>query len=132
MNNWVGVGRLVADPEVRATETNKIARYKLAVDRRFKKDGGQTADFIPCVTFGKSAEFAEKYFKKGMRVAVAGRIQTDSYQNKDGQTVYTTDIIVESQEFCESKKESTGEAPSVAADDFMSIPEDMDDELPFV
>ena len=131
MNYFLAIGRLTADPEVRATETTKIARYRLAIDRRFKKEGEQTADFVSCVVFGKGAEFAEKYLHKGMKIAIAGRVQTGSYQNKDGQTVYTTDVIVESQEFCESKKEPV-EINASATDDFMSIPDDMDDELPFV
>lgn len=98
-----------------------MARYTLAVDRSFKKDGEPSADFINCVAFGKSGEFAEKYFTKGMKVAVAGRIQTGSYTNKEGKKVFTTDIVIESQEFCESKK---------AKDDFVDVPDNVDD-LPF-
>ena len=108
MNKTILIGRLVKDPDVRYTQGGNqtcIARYTLAVDRRFKKDGEQAADFIPCVAFGKGGEFAEKYFKKGMRVAVTGRIQTGSYTNKDGQKIYTTDVIIEDQEFCESKQQ---------------------------
>lgn len=142
MNKVVLVGRLARDPEVRYSQgenSTAVARYSLAVDRRFKKDGEATADFIPCVVFGKSAEFAEKYFKKGMRVSVAGRIQTGSYQNKDGNTVYTTDVIVEEQEFAQGKNEnggsngqSTPAAPSGnAGDGFMNIPDGIDEELPF-
>ena len=101
MNKAVLVGRLTRDPEVRYSQgdnTTAVARYTVAVDRRFKRDGEPTADFIPCVVFGRSAEFAEKYFRQGMRVSVSGRIQTGSYTNKDGMKVYTTEVIVEEQE----------------------------------
>lgn len=135
MNKVILIGRLVKDPDVRYTQGGNqtcIARYTLAVDRRFKKDGEQAADFIPCVAFGKGGEFAEKYFKKGMRVAVTGRIQTGSYTNKDGQKIYTTDMIVEDQEFCESKQQKPKEEPKQAKNDgFMSIPDGIDYELPF-
>lgn len=103
MNLVCLMGRLTRDPEIRTTESTTIARYTLAVDRRFKKDGEQGADFINCVAFGKSAEFAEKYFQKGTKIAVTGRIQTGSYEKEDGTKVYTTDIIVDNQEFAESK-----------------------------
>lgn len=137
MNKVIMTGRLVADPEVRysqGTESTAVARYRLAVDRRFKRDGEQSADFIPCVAFGKAGEFAEKYFKKGMKIGVVGRIQTGSYTNKDGQKVYTTDVIVEEQEFCESKgNNETSEAPATAPapEDFMDIPANIQEELPF-
>ncbi len=118
-----------------------IARYTLAVDRRFKRNGDeQTADFIGCVAFGKQGEFAEKYFRKGTKVAVTGRIQTGSYTNKDGQKVYTTDVVVEEQEFAESKNagsENQGFVPANPAesadpgDGFMNIPDGIDEELPF-
>ena len=123
-----------------------VARYTLAVDRRFKRDGEQPADFISCVAFGKGAEFAEKYLRQGIKIAVTGRIQTGSYTNKEGQKVYTTDVIVEEQEFTESKAASTaGETgnnapappsakptPSEASGDgFMNIPDGIDEELPF-
>ena len=113
-----------------------IARYTLAVDRRFKRDGEQTADFINCVVFGKSAEFAEKYFHQGLRVTISGRIQTSNYTNKEGVKVYTTDVVVEEQEFAESKSESNdkGTSPNVPNKDsngFMNIPDDIDEELPF-
>ena len=114
-----------------------VARYTLAVNRKFKKDGEPTADFIPCVVFGRSAEFTEKYFRKGMQVAVSGRIQTGSYTNKDGNKVYTTDVVVEEQEFAESKaanqqnQQSAGSGSIPASDGFMSIPDGMDEELPF-
>ena len=124
-----------------------IARYTLAVDRRFKRDGEATADFISCVTFGKSAEFAEKYLHQGTKIVVTGRIQTGSYTNKDGQRVYTTDVVVEEQEFAESKSAAASNGgdssyaaytpsrpePSAAAGDgFMNIPDGVEDEgLPF-
>ena len=105
MNKAVLVGRLTRDPEVRYSQgdnTTAVARYTVAVDRRFKRDGEPTADFIPCVVFGRSAEFAEKYFSQCMRVSDSGRIQTGSYTNKEGMKVYTTEVIVEEQEFAES------------------------------
>ena len=99
------MGRLTADPDVRYTNgNNAVARYTLAVDRKFKKEGEQSADFISCITFNKAAEFVEKYLHKGDKIVVSGRIQTGSYTNKDGRKVYTTDIIVEDHEFAESKK----------------------------
>lgn len=133
------MGRLTRDPEVRYTQGDNamaIARYSLAVDRRFKRDGEPDADFINCVAFGKSGEFAEKYLKKGTKVAVVGRIQTGSYTNKDGQKVYTTDVVVEEQEFAESKNSGSSDnnqsAPANKNTDFMSIPDGIDDsELPF-
>ena len=105
MNKVILMGRLTRDPEVRYSQGEQataIARYTLAVDRRFKRDGDQTADFIGCVAFGKLGEFAEKYLRKGTKVVVTGRIQTGSYTNKDGQKVYTTDVVVEECEFAES------------------------------
>ena len=139
MNKVILMGRLTRDPEVRYAQGNDnmaIARYSLAVDRRFKKDGDeQTADFINCIAFGKAGEFAEKYFRKGTKIAVVGRIQTGSYTNKDGQKVYTTDVVVEEQEFAESKGNgSTEGTQSTAANkntDFMNIPDDISEELPF-
>ena len=106
MNKVILMGRLTRDPEVRYSQgenSTAIARYTLAVDRRFKRDGDQPADFIGCVAFGKLGEFAEKYLRKGTKVVVTGRIQTGSYTNKDGQKVYTTDVVVEECEFAESK-----------------------------
>ena len=106
MNKVVLMGRLTRDPEVRYSQGENalaIARYTLAVDRRFKRDGEQTADFINCVVFGKSAEFTERYFRQGMRVAISGRIQTGSYTNRDGQKVYTTEVIIDDQEFADGK-----------------------------
>ena len=139
MNKVILIGRLTRDPEVRYTQGDNamaIARYSLAVDRRFKRDGEPDADFINCVAFGKSGEFAEKYLKKGTKVAVVGRIQTGSYTNKDGQKVYTTDVVVEEQEFAESKNSGSSDnnqsAPANKNTDFMNIPDGIDDsELPF-
>ena len=151
MNKVILMGRLTRDPEVRYSQGEQataIARYTLAVDRRFKRDGDQTADFIGCVAFGKLGEFAEKYLRKGTKVVVTGRIQTGSYTNKDGQKVYTTDVVVEDQEFAESKAVSDANAGSFraaapspapapatpvsdAGDGFMNIPDGIDEELPF-
>ena len=139
MNKVILMGRLTRDPEVRYTQGDNamaIARYSLAVDRRFKRDGEPDADFINCVAFGKSGEFAEKYLKKGTKVAVVGRIQTGSYTNKDGQKVYTTDVVVEEQEFAESKNSGSSDnnqsAPENKNTDFMNIPDEIEDsELPF-
>lgn len=145
MNKVILMGRLTRDPEVRYSQGEQataIARYTLAVDRRFRRDNDQqTADFINCVAFGRSGEFAEKYFHKGLKVVVTGRIQTGSYTNQEGQKVYTTDVVVEEQEFAESKAASEGQGgyqpagrpePSAAAPDgFMNIPDGIDEELPF-
>ncbi len=135
MNKVVLMGRLVRDPEVRYSEAgNAVARYTLAVDR-MTRNTEQSADFIRCVCFNKTAEFAETYLCKGIKISVVGHIQTGSYTNRDGQTVYTTDIVVENQEFCESRSSSSA-APSIqpssdSADRFMNIPDGIDDELPF-
>ena len=150
MNKVILMGRLTRDPEVRYSageNSMAIARYTLAVDRRFKRDGESTADFIGCVAFGRQAEFAEKYFRQGIRIVVTGRIQTGSYTNREGNKVYTTDVVVEDQEFAESKAVSDShigrapagtpahsEAPSpsiASADGFMNIPDGIDEELPF-
>ena len=132
MNKCVLIGRLTRDPEVRTAGETSVARFSLAVDRRFKKDGEQTADFINCVAFGKTAEFVEKYAHKGTKFAVEGRIQTGSYTNKEGQKVYTTDVIVEQLEFAESKASSDNVVNTAANDDFMKVPDNLDDEsLPF-
>lgn len=134
MNKVILMGRLTKDPEVRYSQGENnlaIARYTLAVDRRFQRNSDQTADYISCVAFGKAAEFAEKWFKQGIKVAVTGRIQTGSYTNKDGAKVYTTDVVVEEQEFAESKK-SNGPAPAPTdADGFMKIPDGVENEFPF-
>lgn len=138
MNKVILMGRLCADPEVRYSQNENqtaVARYRLAVDRRFKREGDQTADFIPCVAFGKAAQFAEYYLHRGTKIIITGRIQTGSYTNKDGQKIYTTDVVVEDQEFAESKGASFGNdgtAPQAAdPDGFMNIPDDIGEELPF-
>ena len=149
MNKVILMGRLTRDPEVRYTPGENsfaIARYTLAVDRKIRKDGDATADFINCVVFGRSAEFVEKYFRKGLKITIAGRIQTGSYTNRDGQKVYTTEVVVEDQEFAESKASSDSYAashprtsapeasmpnPGTAAEGFMNIPDGIDEELPF-
>ena len=150
MNKVILMGRLTRDPEVRYSQGENamaVARYTLAVDRRQSKNNNSnqpTADFISCVAFGRSGEFAEKYFRKGLKVVVTGRIQTGSYTNKDGQKVYTTDVVVEDQEFAESKAASqnsgnggtsAGSSSSygegVDGDGFMNIPDGIDEELPF-
>ena len=166
MNKAILVGRLTRDPEVRYSQGGEnslaIARYTLAVDRRFRRNNDnnvQNADFIGCVAFGRSAEFAEKYFRQGLKVVVTGRIQTGSYMNKEGQKVYTTDVVVEEQDFAESKAAASSytggyqqqggyqsapepqaapaptsrPAPSEAVSDgFMTIPEGIEEELPFI
>lgn len=150
MNKVILMGRLTRDPDVKYTAGDNpmaIARYTLAVDRRFKRENEATADFISCVAFGKAAEFAEKYFRQGTRIVVSGRIQTGSYTNRDGNKVYTTDVAVEEQEFAESKNTAAGnnnaqgntaagqqsgnQGVSVDADGFMNIPDGIEEELPF-
>ena len=150
MNKVILMGRLTRDPDVKYTAGDNpmaIARYTLAVDRRFKRENEATADFISCVAFGKAAEFAEKYFRQGIRIVVSGRIQTGSYTNRDGNKVYTTDVVVEEQEFAESKNSAAGnnnvqnntaagqqsgnQGVSVDADGFMNIPDGIEEELPF-
>lgn len=147
MNKVVLMGRLTKDPSVRYSQGENplaVARFTLAVDRRFRRqsEGGddQTADFISCVAFGKQGEFVEKYAHKGTKFALSGRIQTGRYTNKDGQTVYTTDVVVEEIEFAESKASqnasegtgpSQGSAPSGADDGFMNVPDEIDEDLPF-
>lgn len=137
MNKVVLIGRLTRDVETRYSQGNEpmaISRYTLAVDRKRGNSSGNepTADFINCVAFGRSGEFAERYFRKGMKIAVTGRIQTGSYTNNDGVKVYTTDIVVEEQEFCESKNTQGRPEPSTSSSDgFMNIPDGIDEELPF-
>lgn len=134
MNSVQLLGRLTRDPEVRYAESGStIARFSLAVDRKFKQEGGETADFINCIAFGKTAEFIEKYFSKGMKIALNGRIQTGSYTNKDGVKVYTTDVVIENVEFAESKNSNAGNSTPAPAPngDFMSVPDGIDEELPF-
>lgn len=145
MNKAILMGRLTRDPEIRYTQGQEqmcIARYTLAVDRKGKhEEGQQNADFISCVAFGKNGEFAEKYFRQGTKIAITGHIQTGSYTNKEGKKVYTTEVVIEEQEFAESKKsdESTptssaprgyGDVP-VDSNGFMNIPDGIDEELPF-
>lgn len=142
MNKWIGIGRLVRDPEVRYSQgenSTAVARFTLAVDRKFKRAGDtQEADFISCIAFSKTAEFVEKYFTKGMKMVVEGRINTGKYQNKEGQTIYTTDIMVENVEFAESKASGSGQAgskpePSLAEANggFVDLGGVDDEELPF-
>lgn len=146
MNKVVLMGRLTRDPDVRYSQGETplaIARYTLAVDRRFKRNGEQDADFINCVAFGRTAEFAEKYLKQGTKMVVSGRIQTGSYTNRDGVKVYTTEVVIEEQEFAESKAVSDSHvnrsasqpaAPDMAdssAEGFMNIPDEIGGELPF-
>jgi len=145
MNKVILMGRLTRDPEVRYSQGENamaIARYTLAVDRRYNRNEENTADFINGVSFGKTAEFAEKYYHKGTKIAITGRIQTGSYTNKDGVKVYTTEVVVEEQEFAESKNASQGgttgnaqatrtAAPTTGSDGFMNIPDGIDEELPF-
>jgi len=135
MNTAIIMGRLTKEPAITTTQSGlHIARYTLAVDRKVKqeKENQQTADFIPCVAFDKAAEFAGKYFHQGMRVLVEGRIQTGSYKDREGRTVYTTDVIVSSQEFADGKRDQAP-AQTPAPDEFLSVPEGADetDGLPF-
>ena len=138
------MGRLTADPDVRYSQGDNptaVAKYTLAVDRRFKRDGEPTADFIRCVVFGKPAEFTEKYFRKGTKICISGRIQTGSYTNREGQKVYTTEVFVEEQDFAESKAAAAQNnniqagpspyGPASDSDGFMQIPDSIDDEVPF-
>ena len=150
MNKVILMGRLTRDPDIRHSageNAQAVARYTLAVDRRFKRDGDATADFIGCVAFGRQAEFAERYLHQGTKIAVTGRIQTGSYTNREGQRVYTTDVVIEEQEFAESKAAAAERgystaaaapapsaptpAPEAPADGFMNIPDGIDEELPF-
>lgn len=136
MNRVCITGRLTKDPEVRyASGENQmcIASFTLAVNRKFKKEGEQEADFIRCKAFGKTGEFVEKYAKKGMKYDIAGRIQTGSYQNKNGDTVYTTEVVVEDIEFGESKKAQGDSTPKEKPKEetWMDVPDDIDSELPF-
>lgn len=145
MNKVILMGRLTRDPEIRYTQgedSKTVARFTLAVDRRYKQEGQQSADFISCITFGKTAEFMERYTRQGTKLVVEGRIQTGSYTNRDGNKVYTTDVVVENVEFAESKNASeqsqAGSSPSrpepsmSMTEGFMNIPDGVDDEgLPF-
>ena len=139
MNKVILMGRPTRDPEVRYSQGENsigIARFTLAVDRRFKRDGDQqTADFISCIAFKSTAEFIEKYIQQGTKVVIVGRIQTGSYTNKEGQKVYTTEVVIEEIDFAQSKNDSSGSnrpEPSAASDDgFMNIPDGIDESLPF-
>lgn len=141
MNKVILIGRLVRDAEVRysqgenATVSAAIASFTMAVDRTYKRQGDATADFINCKAFGKNAEFFEKYGQKGVKFAITGHIQTGSYTNKDGNKVYTTDVIIDTQEFCESKASNGGQTvrqeQTTDADGFVNIPDGIEDELPF-
>ena len=141
MNKATLMGRLTRDPKITygqredSQEQMCTAHYTLAVDRRAAREGKQSADFISCVAFGRNGEFAEKYLKQGVKIAVIGHIQTGSYTNREGQKVYTTDVVVEEQEFAESKRTSEENAKNVkemdAGDGFMNIPDGIDEELPF-
>lgn len=153
MNKVILMGRLTRDPEVRYSQgasQTAVARFSIAVDRRFKRDGEPDADFFNCTAFGKQAEFIERYLRKGVKVVVCGRIQNDNYTNKDGQMVYSVRVMAEEIEFAESKNASAGNgdggynngggymgggnsapAPSGAGDGFMNIPDGIDEELPF-
>jgi single-strand DNA-binding protein len=146
MNRVILIGRLTRDPEIRYSKDEKaqtVARYTLAVDRRFKREQEAGADFIGCVAFGRNAEFAEKYLKQGIKIAIEGRIQTGNYTKPDGTRVYTTDVVIESQEFVESKQagnhgtsagngeKQTKNQSEPAGEEFMSIPEGVDEDLPF-
>ena len=153
MNTWIGIGRLVGDPDVRVNGDNKYARYTLAVDRGVKRDPNnpeqQTADFISCVCFGKGADFADTYLRKGTKIAVTGRIQTGKYTNKDGKVVYTTDVYVERHEFCESRSSGSNQGdshqqasvqktanaatpvPQALDTSFVNIPDNFSGEVPF-
>ena len=149
MNKVILMGRLTRNPDIRYSQGEKstcIARYTLAVNRRYHRDGEAEADFINCVAFGKNGEFAEKYLKQGTKIVISGRIQTGSYTNRDGVKVYTTDVVVEEHDFAESKAASSqavnyGSAPAAPApaassqgmpDGFMTIPEGIEEELPFI
>lgn len=141
MNKVILMGRLTRDPDVRYTQGEEpmaIARFTLAVDRRGKRDGEASADFPSCVCFRRTAEFVEKYAHQGTKLVVAGRIQTGSYTNRDGQKVYTTDVVVEEAEFAESKaaadrntQQTPPPSPDTGADGFMNIPDGIEEELPF-
>ncbi len=139
MNKVILMGRLTRDPDVRWTqgpEQSAVARYTLAVNRRFQKEGGATADFISCVAFGRQAEFAEKYLRQGTKIAIIGRIQTGSYTNREGRKVYTTDVVVEEQEFAEGKNaerpREQGATPQANTDGFMTIPDGVDEDISFM
>ena len=132
MNKFIGMGRLTGEPTIIMSNSgSSIAKFTTALDRAFKQEGQPTADFVNCVAFGKTAEFIEKYFHKGNRIAYTGHLQTGSYE-KDGVKHYTTDIVIETVEFCESKQSNAQEAKdSNVNNDFLNVPEEIDSELPF-
>ena len=139
MNKVILMGRLTRDPDVRYSSgdgSTAVARYILAVDRRFHRDGDATADFIGCVAFGRQAEFTEKYLRQGTKIAITGRIQTGSYTNREGRKVYTTDVVVEEQEFAEGKNaerpREQGATPQTNTDGFMTIPDGVNEDIPFM
>ena len=139
MNKVILMVRLTRDPDVRYSSgdgSTAVARYILAVDRRFHRDGDATADFIGCVAFGRQAEFTEKYLRQGTKIAITGRIQTGSYTNREGRKVYTTDVVVEEQEFAEGKNaerpREQGATPQTNTDGFMTIPDGVDEDIPFM
>lgn len=141
MNKIILMGRLTRDPEMRSGNGTQVCRYTLAVDRRFKRDGEPDADFFNCTVFGKSAEFAEKYFRQGTKLLITGRIQSDNYTNKDGQKVYSWQVLVDEQEFAESKNAATAgsSAPSQprpnaadAGSGFVDIADGIEEDLPFI
>ena len=139
MNKVIIVGRLVRDPDIKVGqgENSTIARFSVAVDRNFRDKNGQyVADFPSVIAFGSTANFIEEHFRKGMKIGIVGRIQTGSYVNKDGQTIYTTDIVAETVEFVESKTSQNGQSANTAPqadpnDNFMNVPESLESELPF-
>lgn len=136
MNKTILMGRLTRDPEIRYPEnpdSKPVGRFSLAVDRKFKRDGEPTADFFNCICFGKLAEFTEKYLRKGSKMLVEGEIRNNTYTNKDGQTVYSVNVIVENMEFAESKPKTNGEStrPETDSDGFVNIPDGIEEELPF-
>ena len=132
MNCITLMGRLTRDPEIRTGNNSTVARYTLAVDRRFKRDGDPDADFFNCTVFGKSAEFAEKYFKKGTKLLIRGRIQSDNYTNKDGDKVYSWQVIVDEQEFAESKNASGATETTNSGDKFVEVPDGIEEDLPLI
>ena len=125
------LGRLVSDPKIFKKDNSITAKFTVAVDRRFKTENGASADFPSVVAFGKTAEFVEKYLKKGMKIALTGRIQTGEYTNKDGQKVYTTDVVADEVEFAESKKADAGEAEPPNIKEYLDVPEGIENDLPF-
>ncbi len=134
MNNVTLIGRLIRDPEIRVNNNNAVSKFVIAVNRDYKnQEGNYDADFINCVAFGNTAEFIEKYFKKGMRIGVVGKIQTGSYTNRDGQKVYTTEVVADKAEFVENKSDgnSAPKPEPKPTNGFVDLPEGLNEELPF-